>query len=447
MNIAPEHLSEEVRQLCERWPDTRVIGIRATQWQGGGSIVIDDVTFRVSWCASALSVAEELAALGDGERLILLTPLEDADLGLDVLARLARRRLIRPERWQMVRDAYGVRSVDPRLPAYAWMADALLAARPGKRTTPANALDAATAWRYVLGHFLDLPDGSPDADTILRWSMEPGAAERFAALSEPLADAVRQRWERTAGGLGALLARGIAAGHANDLLAMGLACDTLFGEEEPDSEAAPSVSALVEPALAQAAARLEPRLGGAAVEPRDGRAWGAAARRIVRTVPRDRHGEWLGRAESLLASLKAEDFAWRSTMLPSGFRQRLGHFATQATAAIGNQSAIGDPSAFASAEEAFRRVRAHIACEDDQERIRRLEMALRLVRALHARLRQPPWTRRDAARVRPTWRHAMSGRAPSRTGHGVICWGETRTSRSGRCSVRSIAPCGRIARP
>lgn len=372
MNVTPEHLAQQVKQLRERWPEARLIGVHAAQWQGADSIAVDGETFRVSWCASALAVSEQLASFGEEDRLIVLTPLGDADLGLDVLARLARRRLIHPERWQMVRDAYGVASVDPRLPMHSWMADALLRARPRNRTAPASVLDADTAWAHVLDHSLDLPDGNPDAETILRWSMEPGAGERFAALPEPLADAVRQRFAESAGGLGVLLAKGITAGHAGELLPIGLACDPLFGEED----AAPE-PALSEPALARAAARLEPLLGGADVEPAQGRAWAAIACRIVLKESRDRRDEWLARAEGLLATLKAEAFAERSPVLQSGFSRRLDRFATAATAAIEDRGAL------ASAEEAFHRVRKHVIGGDEGGRLHRMEMALRLVRSFH----------------------------------------------------------------
>ena len=133
----------------------------------------------------------------------------------------------------MVRDAYGVASVDPRLPHAAMDGPTLSSARgPHRRRSPASVLDAGTAWTHVLAHHLDLPDGAPDAGTIIRWSIEPGAAERFAALPAPLAEAVRQRLGESAGGLGVLLAGGIAAGHASELLPIGLVCDLLFGDED-----------------------------------------------------------------------------------------------------------------------------------------------------------------------------------------------------------------------
>ena len=367
MSITREQLALQVKQLCESRADTRIVGIHTSRWQGCDSIAAGDVTFRVSWCESPLAVSEQLASLDDAERLLVLTPLSDADLGADVLARLARRRLIHPERWQMVRDAYGVATVDPRLPAQSWMAEALLAALPTRRRLPSNVLDADAAWRQVLDHFLALPDGSPDADAIVRWSMQPDAVDRFAALAAPLAEAVGQRLGETAGGLGALLGCAIAAGNASELLPIGLACDLLFRAED----------ATPEPALAQAAVRLEPLLGGTDVEPSRGQEWAACARRVLSATPRDQRGEWLGRTECLLAQLKVDAWAERSSVLPSGFSGRLGRFVAAASEAIENAVAL------ATAERAFQRVREHDAYCDPPERGGRIEMAMRLLRSLH----------------------------------------------------------------
>lgn len=390
MSITPEQLALQVTQLCERRPETRVVGIHAPHWRGGDSINAGAATFRVAWCRSALAVSEQLAALGDGERLVVLTPLDGTELGDDVLARLARRRLIHPDRWQLVRDAYRVTAVDPRLPADRWMAEALLAAPPPPRTLPAKVLDAGAAWRQVLDHFLGLADGSPDADAVVRWSVRPDAAERFAALPAPLAEAVRQRLEGSAGSLGALLAGAVAAGNARELLPIGLACEVLFSKPESAE-------------LTRAAVRLEPLLGGADVDPARGREWAACARRALRKAPSEQRGEMLERTERLLAALKVERWAERSAVLPAGLDARLDRFADAAQAALAEaaklaaaeppcarvdrfadaaRAAPADADKLAVAERSYDRLRAHDACGAQPERMERLEMALRLLRSL-----------------------------------------------------------------
>ena len=102
--MTPEHLTRQVERLREKWPDTRVVGVHAARWQGGDSITVGGETFPVHWCASALALSERLTGLGDDDRLIVVTPLADKNLSLDVRARLARGRLFHPDRWQMVCD-------------------------------------------------------------------------------------------------------------------------------------------------------------------------------------------------------------------------------------------------------------------------------------------------------------------------------------------------------
>lgn len=75
--------------------------------------------FRVAWCTSELEIRERLDATeADGsEGLILLTPLEPTSLGCDIAARLPRGRLGQSDRWEVLRGAFRVRDVDPRLRA------------------------------------------------------------------------------------------------------------------------------------------------------------------------------------------------------------------------------------------------------------------------------------------------------------------------------------------
>ena len=195
--------------------------------------------------------------------------------------------------------------------------------------------------------------------------MERHNLGRLEVLDEPLADAIKGRLGDCAGRLGALLAEGIAAGNEKDLLPIGLACDVLFDARDDKGD----------PVLAQAAARLEPLLGGSSVDPARGRKWAAASRAVLRSLSQDLRAEWLERAESLLVNLKAEAYSERSSILTSGFEIRLSRFAAAATAALQK------PRALKTAEDAFRRVQEHAAFEDLGDRERRLEMALRLVRS------------------------------------------------------------------
>ena len=84
--------------------------------------------FRLAWCTSELEIREQLDAreADVSEGLILLTPLEPTSLGGDITARLPRGRLGQSDRWEVLRGAFRVRDVDPRLRAQRWLADLLI---------------------------------------------------------------------------------------------------------------------------------------------------------------------------------------------------------------------------------------------------------------------------------------------------------------------------------
>ena len=81
---------------------------------------------------SVLALRERLVDLPDeGPPLVVLTDLPEAELGRDLLARFAHRRVFSIEPWQLVKDRFKAVNVDPRLARHhAWAARALLDAEP-----------------------------------------------------------------------------------------------------------------------------------------------------------------------------------------------------------------------------------------------------------------------------------------------------------------------------
>ena len=102
---------------------------------------------------SVLALRERLVDLpDDGPPLVVLTDLPEAELGRDLLARFAHRRVFSIEPWQLVKDRFRAVNVDPRLARHhAWAARALLDAEPeaGYPPVPSGFLDAETAWRHL----------------------------------------------------------------------------------------------------------------------------------------------------------------------------------------------------------------------------------------------------------------------------------------------------------
>lgn len=171
----PAQVAAQVAIIRRHRPEARVIGMHTPgAWLGGPVLKVNGETFNITWCASALQIREVLVSLAAADPpLLVLTPLDDGQLGLDVVARLAGRQLYRIDRWQMVRDLFHARDIDPRLPSQEWLADTLLQHIPPSGYPPvaSGLLDADTVWHHLLTQHLGLSDGRPDAVALLTWSL------------------------------------------------------------------------------------------------------------------------------------------------------------------------------------------------------------------------------------------------------------------------------------
>jgi hypothetical protein len=250
----PEQVAAQVALIRGQRPEARAIAISTPgPWSGGATLRIDGDTLPVTFCASALQISEVLASqASDSPPLVIVTPLDEGQLSLDVLARLAGRHLYRIDRWQIVRDLFRARQIDPRLTPQGWIADALLQHIPegGYSPVASGLLDADTAWTHILRQ-LGLPNGRPDAVALLRWSLCQQNLQRYAAWPQECREALRQRVETTTGALGVALLDALDAGYGALLLPIGLACEILFSDDGRQHMG-----------IAQSRARLEPYMAG-----------------------------------------------------------------------------------------------------------------------------------------------------------------------------------------
>ncbi|MEA3410188.1 MAG: BREX-2 system phosphatase PglZ [Pseudomonadota bacterium] len=368
MNPTPEQVAAQVAAMVRKRPDARIVGIHADGgWAGGESIAVNGTRWAVTVCRSPLEVSDCLSSTSDGEGLVILTLLPDQALGLDVLARMAGRRLVRIDRWEMVREAFGAGRIDPRLPMDGWMADALLgaASKGGVHPAPNGWLGPEIAWRTLLNHYLGLDSGSPDARDLVDWSVDAERVSRYQALDGPLRLGIRDRFAESAGALGEVFAATIETGRGSLLLPIGLVCEVLFAGGGRRSAT-----------LSQAIARLEPLVGGHTLTGGQGQAWYQAARGILDGLPADRRQRRVERAERLLGDLRANRYAGLSTVFLTGFQQRLAAFGKALSGVLDGKTRID------GMETALEAVRRHDEAGRHPERAERLEMALRLVRRL-----------------------------------------------------------------
>lgn len=227
--LSERDLVAHIRAELEHEPDARVFAFRTMDdsWMPG-EVPVNGERFRVVRAQSELAIREALVRREGDERLAILTALDDRDLGLDVLARLARRRLLRLDPWETVRSAFGAQSVEPRLRSLPLLGRALLKAAPpgGYRPVPTGTLDAETAWSAYERHGLGL-ETSDGLESLFEWLLtDLRHAQRL--LDEPveLRTHLVRRWMQR--GLNAetwlrAIAHAQAFGEPEDPIVVGLA--------------------------------------------------------------------------------------------------------------------------------------------------------------------------------------------------------------------------------
>jgi hypothetical protein len=377
--LAPDvaEIERAIDSLLEKEADARVLAMRSPVRRGWPEAVErHGRRFRIAWCPSELEVRERLdeAEGNDSEGVVVVTPLDTATLGDDVIARFPRARLQQTDRWSALRGAFRARDVDPRLRVHGWLADLLLERPPvGGYAPPAGGiLDLESAWRAALVDVLGLPDGRADASALLGWTLDPAGLERFVRLSEDAQNAVSIRIASEGGAASGLVLAATAAGRGADALPVALACGVVFGEPEPRQ------------ALREAAVRLEPLVGGARLDPDAARVLAEAGRRVLDRMARDapesaRNFE--ARAAAILSEIRADTAAALSPALQVGLDARMEDAAGALLRALETEQ-IDDAAA---AWDRAGRAATHDRAGESRARVKRLVMAARLVRWLAGR--------------------------------------------------------------
>ena len=108
-----------------------IIGLQAPgPWRGDAEVNLGDRHYAVVRADSALEFREALAeAEAGGRPTVVLTTPEQAELGHDVVARLARSKLWPVDAWEGVKGLFKARQLDPAL-REACLAHAVLEHQP-----------------------------------------------------------------------------------------------------------------------------------------------------------------------------------------------------------------------------------------------------------------------------------------------------------------------------
>lgn len=324
----PELVHQQVRAVLEKVPTARALAVRAEPRWTGGTLDVGGRTVAVRPCTSPLAVratlADHLDPAGGGtspgttgsEVVVIVCDLADADLGNDVLARLAGARVWGLEPWNAVQGLFGVRRLDAAFRKdQGWIAEALLTHVPAdtaRSLTGRAVLSVEVALDALAQQILGADHLSIDG-VIAAASADAGGAPfaRLADVAPETRDGLLGALAERHGPLGALVAAIVGNGHGADLVAAGVAARAVYGQGEHDG--------------GRPAGRLEARLGIAAIEPTTAAALATRCEEALGELARtdtDRAGQVLATAAALAGDVDAahpEASAW----LPAGFDRRL----------------------------------------------------------------------------------------------------------------------------
>ena len=178
--------------------------------------------------------------------------------------------------------------------------------------------------RSCLRRVIDLVGERPDLAAILRWSIDSAAVGRYQAASQEFREAALAWLAETAGPTATAVFQCIAVNQKPDAVPIGLAAGVIHSAKSKGK-------------LEKAAGKMEERyLGRSTPDQATIERWNAVATDVVRlpTIDQRLKGTLVHRADEILLSLDAGEFAYLSSTSPLGFAQRLERFGTTLSRAL-----------------------------------------------------------------------------------------------------------------
>ena len=337
-------------------------------WNGPSEIDVDGSRWRVTSVGSPLAARELLSQTDPDQRLLLVCSIAEEQLGNDLMARLSTPRLLRPNPLETLKDLFQVKSVDPRVLANLELVDLLtdrpIDGKPGPAGT--GHLDAERFWESLLAAALDLPTATPDLVGLLRWIIEPEARERWRTSPEKFRKAAMEWLERSAGTAARDVLRAGEEPAGPSPLVLGLACGVLF-----------EAGVANEPTLLQARVRLERFTGNRPLSTATASQWALTSLRVMELLATESPGaarEYTSQLDGLLVKFEAGQYAHLSPWSHAGFELRAAELGRQIQRFVRTPSTAGS----SQLKTQFVAVRASKVTLQNADRVRRLEMAVRL---------------------------------------------------------------------
>lgn len=371
--------AQQLRSLVEeKWqsdPNAVAFGLHVSPlWKAPSEVECESWTAHVLRADTVIQIREALLeAEQNKDRIILLTGLQQGDLGHDVVARMARCRLFPIDHVASLCGLFKAKELDRSI-CEPGIANALLefSPRDGYPPVSAGVLDAGTVWRAVCRHVFDMGDREPDPVTLLLWATTEKGPKRYLEATGDLQRSLRHRLSGNLGETAQVILDFVESEAGPDALALAITCQVIFGEES-------------DTVLDAAAARLEQYHHNKPIAKSIGRTLGELSSEALADLdrrtddPRIAQGH-LKRADELLKQFRCENSAYRTSLSPEGYEQRLARFGEQIKAAVAHPTV----QTIQQCEHLQQQVENHRFSRQPRfaEQIARTRMAVRLIRWL-----------------------------------------------------------------
>jgi hypothetical protein len=383
--LSPNQIRTIIEDKWQRDSDALAVGLHvSSSMKGPTEVEFEFGKAKVVRADTVFAVREALlAAEREQQRLVLLTGLQQKDLGLDVVARLARSRLFAVDHWASLSSLFKAKELDRSILDPA-IAQALMDFAPADGYPPVSAgiLDAGTVWRAICRHVFDMGESEPDLVSLLLWASSEKGPKRYKQAGEAICASLRNRLVQNLGDTAESILQFVESNAGTDALALAVTCLVVYGSEEDAT-------------LDAAAARMEQYHGNKPIAKTVGRTLGKVS--IDAIADLDRHDDprvaqdHLQRADELLKQFICHEHAYRNPLTRLSFEQRLsrlGH-AIQAAiktpensvAAVAQSEGVYIDGCEAGLEEIAAHRLAKLGRNKDQ--VSKAEMAVRLVRWLN----------------------------------------------------------------
>ncbi len=370
MSITFSQIKAQVAAVRRKYPDSRAVAIKvAGRWTDDPHQQDGDEHYLVRYCESPLAMRCALREGSTDVTRVLLTNLDERDVGADVLVRLKPDRIIILNNWEVVKSLFQAKAIDPRLSNNAWLAAMLMdLSANGFPVAPGGFLDAETVWRILLQRQLKFHADRPDLYAILRWSTDADNVARLRRSSKDFQSATIDWLTHQCGPAAQVVLECVLRSEVPDALPIGLVAGVVFHPDSSDK-------------LAKAAIRMEERfLNRQRPSQELLQAWAAAATHVIRMQfePSRPKRHLLERADQIVKELDAEKYCYLSDTSPVGFDQRMARFGK----ALKNTLTSAKITSTEQLVELREDLHHHDQRESETRRLQRVDMALRLVKWL-----------------------------------------------------------------